>query len=158
MRAALVGCALAGLASCEQPRRGPRLDVGGAYIVLPAVPGRPGTLYFTIDAGDAAAGPRSIKGVKVEGVAFAEMHRSMTSHGMSRMRPLTSVTVGPGLTRFCPGGLHVMLFGMEPRLKAGARTRVHLRMSNGRHLDPDATVVRLGEAVRAEPPFDCAAR
>lgn len=148
------------VAGCDQAgRRGPRLDVGGAYIVLPAVPERPGTLYFVIDAGDEppAGAQRRIKGVKVEGAAYAEMHRSMTMDGMARMRPLTSVPIEIGLTRFCPGGLHVMLYGIEPRLKPGTRTRVHLRMNDGKHLDPDATVVSLGESVRAEPPFDCAA-
>jgi len=143
-------------AACE--RRPSRLDIGGAYIVLPAVPDRPGTLYFVIDAGNEppSGGQPSIRGVKVEGVAYAEMHRSMTVHGMAAMRPLTSVPIRSGLTRFCPGGLHVMLFGIEPRLKPGARIRVHVRLSGGKHLDPDATVVALGEAVRADPPFNCA--
>ncbi len=156
--AALIACAVLASAGCDR-RTGPRLDVGGAHIVLPAVPGRPGTLYFVIDAGDEppAGAQRRINGVKVEGAAYAEMHRSMTVHGMSQMRPLTSVAIGPGLTRFCPGGLHVMLFGLDPSLKAGARTRVHLRMSDGRHLDPDAMVVSIGESVRADPPFNCAA-
>lgn len=158
-RSALLAAAVLAAGGCDRGgRSGPRLDVGGAYIVLPAVPGHPAALYFVIDAGDEApSGPqRRIKGVKVEGAAYAEMHRSMTMHGMAQMRPLTSVPIGPGLTRFCPGGLHVMLFGMDGRLKPGARTRVHLRMSSRKHLDPDAVVVELGEAVQADPPFDCA--
>ena len=157
-RATLIACAVLASAACDE-RRGPRLDVGGAHIVLPAVPGRPGTLYFVIDAGDEppVGAQRRIKGVKVEGAAYAEMHRSMTMHGMARMRPLTSVNVESGLVRFCPGGLHVMLYGLDARLKPGASTRVHIRMNNGKHLDPDAMVVALGEGVRAEPPFNCKA-
>lgn len=151
----LAGLLLFGTVSaCDRPP--PGLAVGGAHVVLPAIPGRPGVAYFAIDATSMAgeALPH-IRGVSVEGAARAEMHQSMTSHGMAQMRPLATVPLAAGVTRFCPGGLHVMLFDLDERLKAGAQTRIHIALSNGRHLDPDARVVALGEAVSAQAPFGC---
>jgi len=144
------------VSSCE--RAEPSLGVGGAHVVLPAIPGRPGTAYFVIDAGAFGDDPLPyIRHVRVEGVGRAEMHQSMTMHGMARMRPLATVPLTAGVTRFCPGGLHVMLFDLDERLTPGAQTRIHVALSNGRHLDPDARVVALGDTVHAEAPYDCRA-
>ena len=142
------------VSACE--RQPPSLGVGGAHVVLPAIPGRPGTAYFVIDAGAFGDEPLPyVRGVRVEGAGRAEMHQSMTMHGMARMRPLATVPLAAGVTRFCAGGLHVMLFDLDERLKPGAQTRIHVALSNGRHLDPDARVVALGDTVRAEAPYDC---
>lgn len=142
---------------CDRPP--PSLGVGGAHVVLPAIPGRPGTAYFVIDATSFAGEPLPrIQRVSVEGAGRAEMHQSMTSHGMAQMRPLSAVPLAADVTRFCPGGLHVMLFDLDERLKPGAQTRIHVALSNGRHLDPDARVVALGDEVKAEAPYDCAAK
>lgn len=153
----MLALVLLACAGCDRGRVDKTLDVGGAHIVLPPVPGRPATLYFVVDAAAPAANdkPRRLTSVTVEGASRAEMHRSMTMHGMARMRPLASVPLPEGVTRFCPGGNHVMLFGLDERIRPGARTRVHLRLDGGRHLDPDATVVSFGEEVSAEPPFSC---
>lgn len=151
----LLLCAFLVLAGCDDGP--PHLSAGGAYIVMPPAPGRPATLYFVIDAtNDPLAGPlRRLVGVRVEGTAYAEMHRSMTVDGMAQMRPLRSLPLADGVTRFCPGGHHVMLFGLDERIKPGAQVRVHLKLNVGGHLDPDAMIVRMGDAVRADPPFDC---
>lgn len=142
------------VSSCE--RVAPSLGVGGAHVVLPAVPGRPGTAYFVIDARVFGDEPLpSIREVRVEGAGRTEMHQSMTSHGMARMRPMETVPLVNGITRFCPGGLHVMLFDLDRRLVPGAQTRIHVALSNGRHLDPDARVVVMGDTVKAEAPYEC---
>lgn len=142
------------VSSCE--RAAPSLGVGGAYVVLPAIPGRPGTAYFAVDASSFGGDPLpAIRGVRVEGAGRAEIHQSMTMHGMARMRPLATVPLAAGVTRFCPGGLHVMIFDLDERLQPGAQTRIHIALSNGRHLDPDARVVALGDTVKAEAPFNC---
>lgn len=132
--------------------------VSGAYMVLPAIPGRPGTLYFVIDAtaSDPAVGERRrLMGVEVEGVARAEMHETMTMAGMTSMAPMTEVPLPDGIHRFCPGGRHVMLFGIDPALKAGATAQVRLRLDGGRTLNPRALVLALGERPRADTPNDC---
>lgn len=148
--------ALAGCNAGAPPQA--HVNAGGAYIVLPTIPGRPATLYFVLDAiapDIARRGPRRLMGVTVEGAARAEMHSSMTMDGMASMRPLAFVPLPNGVTGFCPGGNHVMLFGLDGRIVHGATTRVHLRLDGGTHLDPDAMVVSVGEAVAAEAPFGC---
>lgn len=141
------------LGGCDRAEA-PRLSVGGAHIVLPVVPGRPATLYFVIDAASVKSA-QQIEGIVVEGAKRAEMHESITVGGMASMRPLAYVPIIEGLTRFCPGGNHVMLFGLDERLEAGLQTRVHIRLDDGHHLDPDAMVVPFGTRVAAEKPFGC---
>ena len=43
------------------------------------------------------------------------MHETETTDGVSRMRPLPSLTVAPGQTvTLAPGGKHLMLFDLDP--------------------------------------------
>lgn len=57
--------------------------------------------------------PIRITSVKSPQFARVEMHETIVSDGVARMRPIESLTVGPGETlRFEPGGRHLML--MQP--------------------------------------------
>ncbi len=57
--------------------------------------------------------PIRITSVKSPQFARVEMHETVVSDGVARMRPIESLTVGPGETlRFEPGGRHLML--MQP--------------------------------------------
>ncbi len=43
------------------------------------------------------------------------MHETETADGVSRMRPLESLVVGPGQTvTLAPGGKHLMFYGLDP--------------------------------------------
>ena len=130
-----IGLALA-LAACGRP---PELHADKAWIRLPAVPGRPAAAYFTVTGGTAKT---TLLAVSTPAALKAELHESMEHHGMMQMAPLAQVDVGPGATvSFAPGGRHVMLFGVNPKLKPGDITPVTLQFAEGRNLEVEAKVV-----------------
>lgn len=76
---------------------------------------RPGS---TVAAGYCAitnTTPVSVTIVEFVGPGRVEMHETETTDGVSRMRPLERLTVGPGQTvTLAPGGKHLMLFDLDP--------------------------------------------
>ncbi|MDP3675227.1 MAG: copper chaperone PCu(A)C [Novosphingobium sp.] len=94
------------------PEAPPGITLSDARIQLPVVSGRPGAAYFTVSQANGA--PHTVTGVAVEMAARAEMHQ--TSGGS--MAPLGKVGIGAGKTvKFEPGGYHVMLFDLDPKLR-----------------------------------------
>lgn len=125
------------LAGCGKPAA---VSVDGAWIRLPAVPGRPGAAYFTLHGGPAdatliaVASPRARK---------AELHESMANG----MRPVAGVVLpAGGIASFAPGGRHVMLFDLDPRLPPGSSAPLTLSFADGRTLGTTATVVGAADA------------
>ena len=110
-------------------------QVDGAWIRLPAVPGRPGAAYFTLHGGAADA---TLVAVASPRAARAELHESMANG----MRPVVSVPVpAGGIVSFAPGGRHVMLFDLDPRLPPGSSAALTLSFADGRTLSTTAPVV-----------------
>lgn len=102
---------------------------------LNAVAGRPAAAYFTLHGGAADA---TLVRVGTPVALRAELHESMAGG----MRPLASVALKAGATvAFAPGGRHVMLFDVDPRLTAGATAPLVLGFADGRRLETTATVV-----------------
>ena len=135
--------------------------VSGAHLILPAVPGRPGVLYFVVQSDPRYATPTDVqrlRGVSVAGVGRAEIHQSMSDHGMSMMRPVASVPLRNGPNRFCPDGLHVMLFDIDPKLAPGGTTPIRLDFGVGEPLAAPAVVVAFGRKPPRDEPFDCASK
>jgi len=57
----------------------------------------------------------SVTIVEFTGPGRVEMHETETADGVSRMRPLESLVVGPGQTvTLAPGGKHLMFYGLDP--------------------------------------------
>lgn len=111
---------------------------------LPAVAGRPGAAYFTLHSGAIAA---TLTGVSASGAERAELHQSMTSMGaMASMEPVATVPVpaGGGVT-FAPGGLHVMLFGLDPALRPGGQITLTLRFADNSTTQAAARLVAAGD-------------
>lgn len=49
-----------------------------------------------------------------------EIHQTLMSEGMMRMRPLAQIRIAPGgSVRIAPGGIHLMLVGLEVPLAVG---------------------------------------
>ena len=120
------------LACCGKPVA---LTADHAWVRLPAVPGRPAAAYFTLHGGAANA---TLVAVATPAALRAEMHESMAGG----MRPLGSVALPAGGTvAFAPGGRHVMLFDVDPRLTSGGATSLTLRFADGHRLSARATVV-----------------
>lgn len=81
-------------------------------------------------------------------VKTAELHRMSMHDGMMRMRPLEELVVPPrGRADLAPGGVHLMLFGVEGRLAPGDRLPIALKTADGTEL-PATVEVRAAESDR----------
>jgi copper(I)-binding protein len=108
------------------PDAKPGVTVSGGVLVLPAVKGNPGAVYFDVTNGGTAAA--TLAAVSVQGADKAEMHE--TKGGS--MAPLKDVALQPGETvRFERGGKHVMVFGIGHAVTAGGTTEMTLTFAGG---------------------------
>lgn len=159
-RFAAVAIALAcfGLAGCHQQSNAPAappsasapdapagLSVSNGRLVLPAVKGNPGAVYFDIaNHGDADT---SIAGVSVDGAKSAMLHTTVQSGGMSSMTAMASIPVPKGQTvRFAPGGNHVMAMDLDSSLMSGGKTDVTLTFATGDKISFPAAIEAPGAA------------
>ena len=108
--------------------------VEDAWVRLPAVPGRPAAAYFTIHGGQV---DRTLTRATTPRARSAELHESMAGG----MRSIAAVPVAASAdVAFAPGGRHVMIFGLDPRVKPGATVPLELDFE-GRPVSVDAKVV-----------------
>jgi len=114
MRAATLLPIFLGLVSCSaggDDAGPPRVAVEDAVVTLPAVEGRPGAAYFTLES----AAPAALLAVASPRATRIELHEA-------GMRPATRFALRAGETlRFEPGGRHAMLFGLDSALRPGQR-------------------------------------
>ncbi len=96
----------------------------------PTPAGRPvGVAYLSITNNGTAAD--TLTGVSSPFAASVQMHQTTTSEGMARMRPLTELTIAPGKTvKIEPGGIHLMLMGLNGPLVAGTTVPLTLEFRN----------------------------
>jgi copper(I)-binding protein len=125
-------------AGCSENGDGGTSQVA-ATVRLPLVPGRPSVGYLMLPVvGDRGA----LVSVTSPRIGRIEMHESMTSGGMSSMRPLQRIPVEDGeIVAFAPNGRHLMLFDMDPRLRAGERIDLTFNFDVGGPQHVEATVV-----------------
>jgi copper(I)-binding protein len=139
----LVACALVALAGCH---RAPALSVDRAWVRLAAVPGHPAAAYLTIDGG---AEPARLIAIDSPVAGASELHQSMKTGpggamiGMQRLDGLD--LPAQGKLAFAPGGNHVMLFGVSPRVKPGDAIPLVIRFAKGQPLQASAKVVGAGD-------------
>ena len=103
------------LSGCGSTSRSEAVSVEQPRITLPAVKGRPGAAYFTVQGSGTADRLATVASPRVERI---ELHESMAG-GMGPLRD-TSVPTSGALS-FEPGGRHAMLFGIDPAVKVGDR-------------------------------------
>ncbi|UZK65977.1 copper chaperone PCu(A)C [Sphingomonas sp. M1-B02] len=126
--------------ACQQPAE---LKVEDAWVRLPAVAGRPGAAYFTIQGGDT---PDTLLAVATRAALRVELHETSDQNGLKAMRPIRDVAIpAAGTVAFAPGGKHVMLFDLGPNVKAGERIPLALSFAGGKRLEVQAMVVGAGE-------------
>lgn len=142
LASAMLAAAGIGLAACGQgakqaqqtsvaPEGMPGITVSDGRLVLPAVKGNPGAVYFNVDyTGDDVA---MIRAVHVDGAKTATLHETVTGpNGVSQMQEMLNVKVNKGTTlKFEPGGKHVMAMDLDPSLKVGDTTEVTLTFLGG---------------------------
>ncbi len=86
---------------------------------------RAGAAFMTLRT-EGSAGDTLI-GVATPAAAAAELHTHEIDNGIVRMREVEGIAVAPGApTVLGPGGLHVMLIGLEAPLREGERFPLEL--------------------------------
>jgi periplasmic copper chaperone A len=118
--------------------------VTDARITLPAVAGRPGAAYFTLNGGEA---DNRLMQVTSPQVVRVELHESMMKGGMMSMAPIEGGVAVPRGTKvqFSPGGKHAMLYDIAPATKVGGKVKLTFTYANGRTIEVDANVKASGE-------------
>ena len=96
----------------------------------------------------ASGPPRKLVAVAVAMAGRTEMHETAKDGAMSTMKPVGDVPIASGETvRFAPGGYHVMLFDLDPRLRFEKTARLTLTFDNGDKAAVAAPVTTVGEAM-----------
>lgn len=119
--------------------------VNDAQISLPAVPGRPGAAYFTLQGGEK---DNRLMQVTSPQVIRTELHESKMADGVMSMIAIESGVAVPsgGTIKFEPGGKHAMLFDINPAVKSGSKIKLNFTYADGRVIEADATVKAAGDA------------
>ena len=102
------------------------ISVADARLVLPAVKGNPGAVYFTMT--NVGGKDYEIAGIDVLGAGSGMLHKS-DSRGMEMIE--TVPLPGGSATPFKPGGYHGMIMDLPEDLAAGGETEVTVTFDNG---------------------------
>lgn len=123
---------------------GSELTVRDAWARAPAVPGRNGAAYMTLDNDGASA--RRLVAVETDASARAELHRSIMDDGVMTMVEQDAIAVPAGGTTVLePGGFHIMLMGAKESVEAGTTLALTLRFADGATRRVTADVVGPGQ-------------
>ena len=114
----------------EQPwARATPVKVGGAYMTL---------------RNNGAVADRLVK-VASPLAEKAEIHETKIDGGMAMMRPVGTVELKPrNSVQLKPGGLHVMLMGLQRPLKEGERIKLVLTFERAGTIEVEARVEKAG--------------
>jgi hypothetical protein len=97
-------------------------------------------VYLTItNSGTTLA---QLSGVQVDGAMSSDLHEtSVDQAGVSSMRMISSLDIPPGESRsLSPGGLHVMVMGLNRHLREGDQLGVSLHFKDRPDLQISAVV------------------
>ena len=122
------------LAGCDRPPPDGTVRVSKAWVRLPAAKSRPGGAYFRLEAG--SEGTRLL-GVSSPAVRWIELHETEMKGSVAKMKRRKDVEFpSRGELVFEPGGRHAMLFGINPKVKAGD----HIPLTFSFNVAPPVTV------------------
>ena len=133
----------------EQPAGNPAapegISVANARLVLPAVSGNPGAIYFDIT--NESERNTMIRAVSVIGAGSAVMHMTATWSNEVDMQEILQQAVNAGETvKFEPGALHVMVMDIGDTITAGSEAEVTLTFVGGDKVSFPAEVLAAGDA------------
>ena len=127
----VAGAARAAEMAVEQPwtRAAMQGGVGGAFMVLKNAGGAPDRLV-------SATSPVATS---------VELHTTLRDGEVMRMRPVSSIEVpAQGSVALAPGGLHVMLLGLQQPLTEGTRVPITLKFERAGQVTVEAEVRAAG--------------
>ncbi len=108
------------------PEAKPGISVSEGKMILPAVSGNPGGVYFTLENGGEAK--VSVASISIDGVGKTEIHETIGG----QMKPVERLDVeGKTTVKLERGGLHVMAFNLDNKLQAGGTTEMTVTFSDG---------------------------
>jgi hypothetical protein len=121
------------------------ISVTDGRLVLPAVKGNPGAVYFTVhNDGDRDS---FIRKADVKGAKSAQLHEMTMQNGNSVMAEATQIPVPAGKeVEFKPGAMHVMAFDLDDSLAAGGTGEVTLTFIGGRTATFPVEILAAGDA------------
>ena len=113
------------LAACADTST-PKIEDARIRLAPPGMPMAAG--YFQIEnRGDQDL---VLSGVSGAGFESVEMHETVQDQGVSRMRERAQISIpAGGQVSFEPGGLHLMLFGVNPEISASQNTQLQLQLT-----------------------------
>jgi hypothetical protein len=116
------------------------IAVTNARLMLPAVAGNPGAVYF--DVANSGERDRMIRAASVEGAGSAAMHVTEPTG----MQETLQVMVKAGETvKFEPGGTHVMAMNLADTIAAGGQANVTVTFVGGDEVTFPAEVRAAGD-------------
>ena len=120
------------------------LEVTDAKLVLPAVSGNPGAVYFTLEnKGDKNV---AVRRADVKGASSAMLHETVEWDSEMVMGEMGPPMLQPGdKVVFEPGGKHVMAFDLEPSLEPGGTTEITLTIAGGKSMTAPVSIVGAGD-------------
>jgi hypothetical protein len=142
-RLALIGLTALSAVALTGCGKKQELNVTDAYIRFSPVPANPSAAYFTVHGGDTDV---RLIDVSTEVAIRTEMHESMSHGSMASMKPVMSVPIpARSIVKFEPGGLHVMIWKINPGLKPPKTVTLTFAFSNGERIQADAPLVAAGD-------------
>lgn len=120
------------------------LEVADARLILPAVSGNPGAIYFTLEnKGDKNV---AVRRADVKGAGSAMLHETAEWNKEMVMGEMGPPMLQPGdKLVFEPGGKHVMAFDLDPSLAAGGSTEMTLTIAGGKSMTAPVQIVGAGD-------------
>lgn len=117
------------VSACGGPR-GPAVEITDVKIFAPMPGSSSGVAYMTIS--NNGSEPVAVQSARSPQFARVEMHQTIVEDGVSKMRPLGTVTVPPGdAVRFEQGGRHFMMMGAESQTGPGSPVTIEIAHTNG---------------------------
>ncbi|MGH8575061.1 MAG: copper chaperone PCu(A)C, partial [Gammaproteobacteria bacterium] len=119
------------------------IRVEDPWIRLPAVPERPAVGYGTLVVKENVG---ALVGVSSPRARTIEIHQTVTRGSMASMRKIDAIQqLNPDFV-FEPGGMHLMLFEVDRKLKSGDKADLVFRFEYGRQVTASAIVVGAGDS------------
>lgn len=129
------------LVPAAAPAQAPAITASDA-VVREAPAGRTVTAAF-LELTNTSNAPRRVVKVSSDVASAVEMHAMRMADGRMSMAPVASIEVpANGRVELKPGGLHLMLFGLNKPLRDGDRITLRLLLDNGAMIVVPTRVIR----------------